>query len=76
MSYIVLRQLIQDSAEIEKFLNDQCKAFQHALFYGISTLPVPEKFAGLINKEELRRQYENCNKQINNNKKNQKDAET
>ncbi len=47
MSYIALRALISESAQIEKWLNDQVKAFQHAMFYGLSVLPVPEKFSGL-----------------------------
>ena len=52
MSYIALRALLSESGQIEKWLNDQVKAFQHGLFYGLSILPIPEKFRGLYTDKE------------------------
>ena len=50
MSYIVLRQLIQNRAERRKFLNDMMKDFYHALWYGSSQMVIPEKFEGLADR--------------------------
>ena len=52
MSYIALRALLSESGQIEKWLNDQVKALQHAMFYDLSVLPVPEKFSGLYKEEK------------------------